>query len=331
MLDASRAKGFRLKEGLEGSLVRLAEAESLRPDLSRAVRGTVAILVPLVLSMTGHLPVQTSYAVLVAMNIATVDVRGSYPLRLALLGAMTLVLSGSAALGGLAAADTFRAVSAMGAIALLAALWRHLSSDYGPALGIASTLVFALGLAAHPEPLAAEHHALAALAGGFLGLALQVVLWPLRPQHPLRRTVSDTWLALSDLFVALVPDEGLDPKIREQRIIEAESRFHITREQTTAVLQAANRRRGSIVAGLTDLNQQASQIATRVVAFNAALESLMRRSDFVSVAPSFQPVLTAFINTSRTVALSVVSRQPSHLRILDLRLRRLRNLMSVLA
>jgi len=56
----------------------------------------------------------------------------------------------------------------------------------------------------------------------------------------------------------------------------------------------------------------------------------MKRPDFARIAPSFQPVLTALVNSSRTVALAVVSRQPSHLKTLDIRVRRLTNLLNVL-
>jgi hypothetical protein len=84
--------------GITGRLVDLAEGESLLPDLNRAARGTVACIVPLLLAMTGHLPVEAAYAVLAALSIATVDVRGGYALRFTLLLAMTAILATSAGL-----------------------------------------------------------------------------------------------------------------------------------------------------------------------------------------------------------------------------------------
>jgi uncharacterized membrane protein YccC len=151
-----------------------------------------------------------------------------------------------------------------------------------------------------------------------------------RPQHPLRRTVSDTWLALSNLFSALAVDGAAPDPGREPRIAEAEAAFRAAQEQATAVILGARRRPGTMVSHLSELNLQAAELFTLGGAFGGVLDSLMRRPDFAAVAPSFAPVLTAFTNTARTVALAVVSRQPSHLRIVDLRLRRLTNLLSVL-
>jgi len=121
-----------------------------------------------------------------------------------LLLAMTAVLTGSAGLGSLASDSVFTAVLAMGFIAV----WRrsvgwHLSSDYGMSLAISSTLIFLLSLSAPERVAGLGPHVIAALIGGLWGLLLQVVNWPFRPQHPLRRAVADSWLAVADLFEAI--------------------------------------------------------------------------------------------------------------------------------
>jgi uncharacterized membrane protein YccC len=316
--------------GITGRLVDLAEGESLLPDLNRAARGTFACIVPLLLALTGHLPVEAAYAVLAALSIATVDVRGGYALRFTLLLAMTAILATSAGLGGLVGASLAGAVLGMGLVAGCGGLWRHLSSDYGPSLGIASTLIYALGLNGRGGTLAGAHHVLAALAGGLFGLLLQVMLWPFRPEHPLRRTVSESWLALANLFAALAPDEGTPAAARDDRVKAAETAFRDTCDRTAASLALAAGRRGPLVRRLTGLNQAAASLAAQAGALHAAIEILMQHPDFARVAPTFLPVFTAFVNTSRTVALAVVSRQPRHLRTLDLRARRLRNLLGVL-
>src|SRR3954447_20327252 len=105
----------------------LAERESLRPDLGRAVRATIAFVVPLVLALRGWLPVEVAFAAIAAQNINFVDVRGAYPLRLAVLVAMSLVLVGATWLGTISGGSTLAAVAATVGIALLAGLWRHLS------------------------------------------------------------------------------------------------------------------------------------------------------------------------------------------------------------
>src|SRR5450432_3892143 len=87
-----------------------AERESLKPDLSRAIRATVAFMVPLLLAMRGWIAIEVSFVALAAQNIAMVDVRGDYRLRLTLLLAMTAVFAGDAALGAFASQNLFAAV-----------------------------------------------------------------------------------------------------------------------------------------------------------------------------------------------------------------------------
>jgi uncharacterized membrane protein YccC len=210
-------------------------------------------------------------------------------------------------------------------------MWRHLSSDYGASLAISSTLLFLLGLASPPGASVAAHHMESALAGGLWGVVLQVVNWPFRPQHPLRRAAADSWLAVADLFEAMAPGEPAGGTVRGQNVAEREAALRTTLDKTYATLAAATAARtGPLLARLERLNLAAARLATRVVAFNTALEALMAQPEFTALQPSFLPALTSLTNTSRTVALAVVSRQPAHLATADVRLRRLANLLQVL-
>lgn len=311
---------------------RTLERESLRPDLNRAIRGTAALMVPLLLGRAGRLPLEAAFAVLAAQNVAIVDVRGAYSLRFTLLLAMTAVLAASAALGGLGAEGILYAVAGMGVISLASGLWRHLSPDYGPSLVTASTLLYAIAITTQPTPEAAGRHLLATLAGGLWGLLLQVAVWPFRPQHPLRRAVSEAWIAMAQFFAALTPPDADHGAGRHARIHEAEADLQGALARAREALDGPGGRRGSTLGRhLDELTQAASQMAAQAETFGSALDALMERSDFAAVSPSFLPVLTALANTSRTAALAVVSRQPAHLATFELRIRRLKNLMSALA
>jgi hypothetical protein len=124
------------------------ERESLRPDLGRAVRATLAFLVPVVLALRGWLPVEVTFAAIAAQNINFIDVRGAYSLRFAMLVAMALVLTGTTWLGTISSGSTASAVAATAAIALVAGLWRHLTPEYGPGLATPAALLFFIALAA---------------------------------------------------------------------------------------------------------------------------------------------------------------------------------------
>ena len=68
----------------------LPQHAALSPDVSRAIRATIAFMVPLLLAITGWLPVNASFATIAAQNIAMLDVRGDYRFRVALLAAIAL-------------------------------------------------------------------------------------------------------------------------------------------------------------------------------------------------------------------------------------------------
>jgi uncharacterized membrane protein YccC len=307
---------------------RFADQESLQPDLGRGLRASVAYTAPLLLAAAGWLPIEVTFVALAAQNIAMVDVRGDYRLRLGLLVAMTAVFVGAAALGTVASGHLAAALAATALVALCGGLWRHLSSDYGMALAISSTLVFLIALAS-PRHTAVSDHALAALLGGLWGVLLQVANWPFRPQHPLRRTVSDSWLAVADLFEALNPaDSDISSADRERRIHEGEATLRATLDKAYGAFAAT--RPGLLRQRLEAVNFAAARLATRVGSLHTALGPLLAAPAFAPLVPALVPALTALTNTSRTVALAVVSRQPAHLATADLRLRRLANLLRVL-
>ena len=74
-------------------LGRFVDHESLQPDLGRALRATVAFMVPLLLAATGRWSFEVTFVALAAQNIAMVDLRGAYALRFGLLLAMTAILA----------------------------------------------------------------------------------------------------------------------------------------------------------------------------------------------------------------------------------------------
>ncbi|WP_052573716.1 FUSC family protein [Haloferula sp. BvORR071] len=302
------------------------EPESLGPDLRRALRGVVAFMLPLLFSLHSGVRFDPVFACIAAHTISLVDVRGAYSLRFGLLLAMSLILAAATALGIAGAYSLPLALAGTLAMAVAGGLWRHLSSDYGPGLAVSTGLMFLVSLSLHVPQAGAIHPALGTLAGGLFGVLLQVIGWPFHPQHPLRRTVAESWLSLATLLDAMLP-EGKD---RAERITAKQAEFRATMNQTLALLAPEARRKGSWQQRLELLNLAAARFAVRIIAFNTALEAAMARPTFSPLVPSFAPLLDSLSNTSRTVALAVVSRQPSHLAAFEVRLTRLENLLEVL-
>lgn len=312
--------------GLLAGFGQWAEREALFPDLRRALRATVAFMAPLVLAHLGLLTGPAIYAAMAAQSVAMVDVRGAYRMRVSLLLAMTLVLAGATWLGSVAGGSLAGSVLATALIAVSLGVWRHLSPDYGPSLAASSALLFLISLAL-PEASPAVT-ALLALGGGLWGVALQASLWPFRPQHPLRQTAAETWLALGDLFAAMSFDGQRDDAVRHREIADRETAVRATLDRTTALLAAGP---PSALRGQLDaLNLTAARVATRVVVFHAALDALAGRPEFPRITATVQPLLTSLTSTTRTVALALVSRQPSQFATGEVRLQRLANLVQVL-
>lgn len=307
---------------------RIAERESLQPDLHRGFRCLLGFMIPLLVIHQGWLKLDPTYVCITAQSIGMIDVRGAYSFRLGLLLTAAIVLTGAVALGTLAGGSLPLALLFTVFIAIGGGLWRHLSSEYGPPIAIMSGLVFFIALSGHITPGLEinHHHVIATLCGGLFGTLLQVAYWPFRPQHPLRRAVADSWVALSDLFAALSPQT---PR-RQQAIADHEAALRGTLDKTYGTLAASSKRKGKLLGHLDALNLAAARLAMRVVAFNTALELLMDKPGFGRLSSALEPALTSLTNISRTVALAVVSRQPSHLATFEVRYKRLLNLLSVL-
>ncbi|MFA6961498.1 MAG: FUSC family protein [Opitutaceae bacterium] len=310
---------------LGNSFRQFFERESLRPDLARATRATAGFMIPLALQATVGLPVEVVFACITAQSIAMLDVRGDYRLRISLLVVMTVLLATTGVLGALASVALPAAVAATMVVALGAGLWRHLGSDYGAPIAAASMLLFLISLSRSHGPADAVPHVLAILFGGGIGLAIQMLLWPLRPQHPLRRAVSDSWVAAGALFATLQPGG------RPEAIGEAEAALRTALDQANRILAGVvKRHRTPLPARLEALNLRAARLAVRIGAVHTALDGLRGSPMHRQIAPALGAVLTSLINTSRSIAVTVVSRQPAHLAACEVRLRRLDALLEAL-
>src|SRR5262245_50730890 len=103
------------------------EEKRFQPDINRGLRATVGFMGAFLATAWWNLPIEVSFAAIAAQNIAMVDIRGSYPLRLGLLLAMTAIVAGSCWLGALAADHLVSGLLSMALIVFLGGIWRHLS------------------------------------------------------------------------------------------------------------------------------------------------------------------------------------------------------------
>ncbi len=311
---------------------KLLQRESLNPELTRALRGTIAFVVPLVIFQIIGATSDVYFAAMAAQVVTLTDVRGTYRFRLVILLLISAIITGTTLLGSLSGPHTITAVLAIGALALLSGLWRHLSWDYGPGLGVASALLFIVSLALPVGQEPVWQHAAYTLVGASWGIALQAMLWPFRPQHALRHAVAESWIAVSELFAAirsdLTPAEPTHTKNTSGRELELRQ----TLDRTYTVLAAAEGGRSArLVTHLQELHLAGARLGTRAVALSASLESLATHPDFPRLTAPLDSLLLALTNLTRSVAITTITHRPENFAVSDVRLRRCAGLVRVLS
>lgn len=299
----------------------------MSPDLSRAVRTTVAFMLPLIATSAGWIKMDPAHACIAANTIALVDIRGGYSLRLGLLLAVSVILSLAVFIAGPGIGSPMMALLGAALIVGLGGFWRHISPDYGPGLAVSSSLLFFISLAPPLAPPAEgiQGPVAATLIGALFGTLLQVALWPIRPQHPLRHTVAESWMALGDLLDAISRGMGAGDEAITNRQIE----LRATLNRTQSILHAAKHPSGGILRQLELLNIAAVRLGFRVIAFKTAFESASQREGMKVLAESLSPALNSLTNLVRSVALAVVSRQASQWNLFEVRMKRLEQLLAV--
>jgi hypothetical protein len=99
-------------------------------------------------------------------------------------------------------------------------------------------------------------------------------------------------------------------------------------DRTLVTLDAAeSTRMRPLVARLQKLHLLSARFCTQLLALDSAIETHGTDRPAAEEAAAFQPLLQSLENMARAVALTIVSRQPSHWTALEVRLRRLSNLL----
>lgn len=304
-------------------------AEAALPDLERAVRGAGAIVGALLLAVAAPAGLNPSSATISALGLSLIDIRGPYWPRLVLLSAITLILGVSAGLGGLAGGHLAGAVAVGAALSLATGIWRHLSADFGPTVGIYSLLLFMLGLGTHGGWNAAGRDMGGALAGGALAILAHVALWPIRPQHELRQGVAACWMSAGEIADAVNSMVNAPPAQAHHRLAASETALRAALDKGRALLAAPREaRRPSLVAPLRRLVESADSLGRQLAAFQAACEIAAAGAGDTGPRLSSQPaIFESLSNTARAIGIAVVSRQGSHLAMARLRIRRVGGLL----
>jgi uncharacterized membrane protein YccC len=169
------------------------ELQALGPDLANGLRGAVATVVPLILSI--HLARPELLWVAFGGWLATLtDPGGSRGRRGRVLAAFVLIGACLVWAGQLLASWPVSAVAGLAAIAGAASLLRV----FGPATGgLGTTLSIVAAISTALPSSDARVHALWFAAGGSIAILLSSILWPVWIHLPVRQTVARTYEELA--------------------------------------------------------------------------------------------------------------------------------------
>ncbi len=115
----------------------------------------------------------------------------------------------------------------------------------------------------------------------------------------------------------------------EAAVIGAEAEFRTAFDSADATLNAVKATRPNLPQ-LKAVNLAGARLVTRVSALRTAMQPLLATAFGESLVATYSSVIESLNQTSQSVALAVVSRQPSHLAVAEVRFTRLASLLHTL-
>ncbi len=307
------------------------------PAVSRAIRATAAFMTPIVVAQIfwPHRALEASFAALCAHNTSLLEMRGPYKQRFLILLFTSLVLTFAAGLGVLTEMNVFAATAGVALLAALGFCWRHFSPDYGPNLSSGSFFVFLVALSTPVTGAEVQRdffsYVVAAIAGAGIGTLYQVILWPVRPQQPLRQTIADGWEQFA-LFCEAMIARDIAPcdSGKPQTLAEAESLLSEILNKNVVALDSEGAKRAEFLKKLDAVNLGLVRLTARVTAFHSTFEPILKSNCAARLAPAAESLYTALANLGRSIATTVVMRDESHFGLTWLRFQRVQKLARVL-
>ncbi|PJJ75606.1 putative membrane protein YccC [Thermoflavifilum aggregans] len=290
--------------------------EYFEPAIGRAVRVTLAFVVPLIWGLlTGHMG-EAVWIALTAQLLSNVLIPGSYPLKILILSGATLAAAVCAMLGKLAGHCWLVATLLMMVLAFLGGFVRQ-TGNFGPGITISVLLLYLLTLD-HPGNRQTALHLFAWVStGGLLAIGFTVLAWAFVPFSPFRRSVALVWKALADWLHAFYeqqfqphaaqPDvlNPLDEHELSFRQAMSDSMEWLSRKQALARARLYRQ-----VYQLVELRRIASQVAQSLAALRTTTESYLQQDSFPK--ETFSYLLDNLSRTAERLALSIISHRREH-------------------
>ncbi|SFV27564.1 FUSC family protein [Thermoflavifilum thermophilum] len=311
------------------SLYQIILNEYFEPAMGRAVRVTLAFVLPLIGGLlTGHMG-EAVWIALTAQLLSNVLIPGSYPLKILILSGATLAAAICAMLGTMAGHHWLVATLLMMVLAFLGGFVRQ-TGNFGPGITISVLLLYLLTLD-HPGNLHTALHLFAWVStGGLLAIGFTVLTWAFVPFSPFRRSVALVWKALADWLHAFY-EQQLQPHAAQPEVLnpldEHELSFRQAMNDSMEWLsrkQALSRARlYRNVYQLVELRRLASQLANSLSALRTAVEPYQHDEQFPR--ETFSYLLDNLSRTTERLAISIISPRRENIYLTHIGLERSRH------
>lgn len=283
--------------------------EYFEPTIGKAIRVTIAFVLPLIWGfMTDYIDAAVWIAI-TAQILCNVNIQGSYPVKMLLLSGAVLACCVCTAFGTLAGHHWLLAAGLMFILAFLGGFVRQ-SGSHGPGVTIGVLLLYLLSLD-HPGDLVMVGKMFVwILTGGILALVFTLVSWAFVPFNPFRHSIANTWKALSDWLDVFSKNVSHteEPKTAPGDLDEKELALRVELNKSMEMLSRnqaiAHSRQNRISYQLVELRRIASFAGTTVSSLSAVTEGNP------SSHKLFKYVLENLSQSAYRIALSIITNRP---------------------
>lgn len=287
--------------------------EYFEPAAGRAVRVTLAFVLPLIWGMVTHNMAPAVWISITAQILSNVTIQGSYPLKLLILSGSVLACAVCGALGTLAGHHWLVAAVLMMMLAFLGGFVRQ-SGNYGPGITIGVLLIYLLALD-HPGNgvLAGEMFAWI-LIGGILALLFTLLAWMFVPFSPFRRSIALTWKALADWLTAF-ERTGENVSSEKNPVNSLDEKELLLRNELNSSMELLSRKQALAHAKqnrysfrLVELRRMASESGNTVSSLQTLEEAVRNHIGFPE--ESFRNMINNLAQAARRIAVSILTHRP---------------------
>lgn len=297
--------------------------EYFEPTISWAFRVVLALNIPLiVIPLIEGFSYNIIWAAFGAYMLALIDYRGPHYKKIIIQCIEAALMFFAALLGMGVSSSITLSILMMFMIGMFAALIRNWS-DYGASIGVAVGFFFLFGLA-NPLPFdKALHSGIYLLIGAGWSVIITLISFPLRPSHPVRRSVARIWQANTDLLDTIIASQTED---RPDHTKITEKEMTVRKVINHSIDLFARRKKTRLKADHYDMMMELRRTSAL---FGASLNSIYEELETLN-GPAFKEVkdsvlyktLSAFGQASARMAIVIFTFRADDLTLTKVRVKR---------